>query len=228
MTSNTFQLIDLDRTLFDTTALISAVLEAVAKSHPDVSAELEQQSKAAYEDERTFMLFRHLRERYGDNWFEALIADIIREKGAESFMLPGAHERLNAADSLTSARPSWGIFTYGDSIDQQMKIRIAGLEDAPVHIVEIADKGDLISSWQTAEGGFQLPDDLGGAVVDRITFEDDKLAVFKGVPEKLIGVWVTRREDAEARLSEANVANVVIARDLHESLRSLRERLDSL
>jgi len=225
MKTNVFQLIDFDRTLFDTTALIEAILTTIARTYPDVSSDLKRQSEDAYKEERTFMLLRYLREHYGDAWVEELIGRIVRERGASAFMLPGVYERLQAADDLSTARPSWGILTYGDVLDQLMKIRIAGLEDAPAHIVTIADKGNLIASWQLEDGRYRLPPEFGGAIVDALTFEDDKLRVFKGTPEDLIGVWVTHREDAKARLTETNLQNVTIARDLFESIEHIKARL---
>lgn len=225
MTTNAFQLIDLDRTLFDTTALIDAILEHIALGDAVLSDELRAQSWDAYKDERTFFLLRYLREHKGDDWLEALVGEIVRERGSEAFMLPGAHERLKAADDLTSARPSWGILTYGDPEDQLMKIRLAGLEEAPAHIVTVAEKGGLIASWQMSDGRFQLPSEFGGGIVDVLTFEDDKLQVFKDTPETLIGVWVTHREDAEVRLAETGLPNVTIAQNLHDSLRQLKQRL---
>ncbi len=227
MKTNVFQLIDFDRTLFDTTALIEALLEVIEteRENASLSHELRKESRDAYKDERTFFLLRYLREHKSDQWLESLVEAIVRERGVESFLLPGARERLKAADELSSARPSWGILTYGDPADQLMKIRLAGLEDAPAHIVTVAEKGNLIASWQQDDGSFQLPPEFGGHVVDALTFEDDKLQVFKDTPEALIGVWVTGREDAEARLDEMGLTNVTIARDLHDSLLQLKQRL---
>lgn len=225
MKTNTFQLIDFDRTLFDTTKLIEEFLAAIKEEDPKLSDELKVQSEEAYKEERTFFILRFLREHKGDTWVETFIHDIVERKGVDSFMLPGARERIKAADELSSARPSWGILTYGDPVDQLMKVRLAGLDAFPLHIVTVSEKGGLISSWQTEDGKFQLPEEFGGGIVDQLTFEDDKLSVFEGTPLGLIGVWVTHREDARLRLVESELPNVVIASDLHESLAYLRQRL---
>lgn len=225
MKSNVFQLIDFDRTLFDTTLLIELFLETIEQDDPVLSAELRQRSEEAYKEERTFLVLRFLREHKGDAWVETFMHDVVESRGIESFMLPGARERLKAADELSAARPAWGILTYGDPADQLMKIRLAGLEEHPFHIVTVADKGGLIASWQKDDGTFQLPEEFGGGIVDQLTFEDDKLTVFQGTPLGLIGVWVTHREDARLRLVEADMPNVVIANDLYESLEYLRSRL---
>ena len=226
MKNSTFQLIDFDRTLFNTTLLIEALLETIEHDDAKLSNELRKQSEQAYKEERTFLLLRYLREYKGDAWLEALVREVVNERGAEAFMLPGAKERLEAADQLSTTRPGWGILTYGDPVDQLMKLRLAGLDKHPFKIVTEADKGGLIASWRTEDGAFHLPEEFGGVIVDRLTFEDDKLSVFQGTPVELIGVWVTHREDARLRLAEAELPNVVIAKDLHESLEYLRQRLD--
>lgn len=225
MSSNVFQLIDFDRTLFDTTGLIEELLTYIARTDPELSETIRTEGEAAYKEERTFLLLRYLRDHYGHDWLDQVIGEIVREKGSEYFILPGARERLQAADELTTARPSWGLLTYGDVEDQLMKIRIAGLEDAPAHIVGTNDKGGLISSWLMDDGRVQLPEDFGSGIVDGLTFEDDKLRVFADAPESLIGVWLTNAEDAEARLIEAELPNVHIAHSLHESLAYLRAKL---
>lgn len=226
MSANIFQLIDFDRTLFDTTLLIKKLLAYIAQSEPEISNAIRAESDAAYKEERTFLLLGYLREQYGDAWLDEAVDAIVREQGSERFMIPGARERLAAADSLTSARPAWGVLTYGDVVDQRMKLRIAGLENEPVLIVDTSNKGALISSWATPEGKVRLPAELGGSVVDGVTLEDDKLRVFEGAPQQLIaGVWVTAAADAQERLEESKLTHVSIANSLHESLALLRTRL---
>lgn len=220
-----FQLIDFDRTLFDTTTLIRAIIETIHAQHPEIARELEAQAEASYAEERTFFLLRYLREKWGDEWLEDLVKTIVEERGSADFVLPGAKERLEKADELTTHRPSWGIFTFGDPVDQLLKIRLAGLEEVPLLIASEVNKGRLIQSWQQADGGFVLPNEYGGGVVDTLTFEDDKLSAFVGTPENLMGVWVTQREDAKQHLKESGLQNVVIVPDLHKSLTYLRKNL---
>lgn len=226
MTSKLFQLIDFDRTLFDTTALIEAILEHIRLEDAALSDALRSESEAAYMQEQTFFLLRYLREHRGDEWLESLVGRIVRERGEDAFMLPGARERLIAADSLSTLRPSWGILTFGDPADQLLKIRLAGLEDAPIHIVTMAEKGGLIASWRQKNSTYRLPPELGGGAAEILSFEDDKLMAFADVPEGVACVWVTRREDAEQRLRESGLeSSVALCRDLNESYQYIRAHL---
>ena len=210
MSSSLFQILDFDRTLFDTSAFTKALTDEIDRTEPGMGAELDRQFEEAYSREETFFILRHLRSEKGDAWFEALVERVVAQKGAESLMLPGARERLAFADTLATAHPAWGILTYGDEIDQLMKLRIAGLQDAPLVIADTPDKGAIIASWQKSDGTFKLPDAFGGAVVERLTFEDDKLRAFVGLPENTHGIWITQFADATERINQAGLAGVVV------------------
>lgn len=197
-----FQLIDLDRTLFDTPRFAKAITDEINRMHPGIGTELNNRYEAAYKKEETFFLLRYLREEHGDAWFEALAERAVEKIGAATLLLAGVKERLSIADSITDYRPSWGILTYGDAVDQHMKARIVGLDGAPMLLTTSPDKSELISSWQTPDGTFQLPPEYGGGIVDALTFEDDKLRAFKGLPKGVTGFWITQDVHATERLSE--------------------------
>lgn len=220
---NYFQVIDLDRTLFDTPRFVRALTERIDRDEPGVGRHLYEQMEAAYKAGETFFLLRHLRQVNGDVWFEQLVASVIEEHGAEAFMLPGARGRIQIADSLSSARPSWGILTYGDDIDQRMKLAIAGLAGVPAIITQTEVKGTVIRSWQQPDGTFKLPEAYGGGVVDTVTLEDDKLRAFYDLPENASGIWLTEDETAVEQVQVAGLANVVVSRSLHESIALLSD-----
>lgn len=224
MKANVFQLLDFDRVLFDTTRFITAITEEIDQQSPGYGQELGMKIKEAYKKEETFFLFRYLRETKGDDWVEHLVDQVVTRLGADAFILPGVRERLYFAESFTTARPTWGIVTYGDEIDQRMKLRIANLEAAPVLITTTPDKGTIIASWQRSDGTFQLPVEFGGQVVDTVTFEDDKLRAFRHMPENSLGIWVTKDEKANARIENAELPNVVVAPDLFASVEILKHR----
>jgi hypothetical protein len=218
-----FQVIDFDRTLFDTSLFVKRITEALDKETPGLGAALDEQFEKAYAEERSFFLFRYLREQMGDSTFEALVESVVQREGAETFMLPGARDRIAYADTISSLRPSWGILTYGDEVDQQMKIRTAGLTDAPLLIHDSPEKGRLLASWQNSDGTFALPEVFGGHIADEIIFEDDKLRAFEGAPDTVQGIWVTQFDDAGRRMGEAGLA-VVPVKHLAESVEYLKRR----
>ncbi len=199
MSSSLFQLIDLDRTLFDTSAFVKALTDEIDRIEPGMGTELDARFEEAYKKEVTFFVLRHLRKEKGDAWLEDLVARVVAERGAESFMLPGARERLLFADTYAGNQPAWGILTYGDEVDQRMKLRIAGLESAPLLITDTPDKGSIIASWLQPNGTFKLPDSFGGALVEHLTFEDDKLRAFQSLPVGVTALWVTNAQQDFAK-----------------------------
>lgn len=229
MARSVFQLIDLDRTIFDTSMFAKALTDEINISEPGVGTKLDELFETAYEKEQTFFLLRYLRDERGDAWFEDLVARAMQKIDASSLLLDGVKERLVSADGASSHRPAWGIFTYGDEIDQRMKARLIGMEDVPLFLTDTPDKATVITSWKTTDGTFKLPEEFGGGVVDYITLEDDKIRAFKGLPDGSFGFWVTKNPDANALLAEVNgidaPAKVVAVSDLSDVTRSIKKIL---
>lgn len=222
--SRIFQLIDLDRTLFDTSKFAKAITDEVNKTDPGLGTELDRQFEEAYKKEETFFLLRHLRELKGDNWFESLVDSVVEKVDPSTFLLPGVGERLAFAETLSDVTPAWGILTFGDEVDQRMKLRIAGLEDAPVFITLTPNKAEVIRSWRTESGAFQLPDCFGGEVVDMVTLEDDKLRAFYNLPAATLGLWVMTPGKKIDELQPTAVENVVPVQNLFDSIRYLEDQ----
>ena len=194
MKRNLFQLIDLDRTLFDTSKFAKAITDEVNKSEPGLGTELDARFEEAYAREETFFVLRFLRKHLGDEGFMTLVDKVLAAYGREAFKIEGFDERIALADTLTDVRPSYGIFTFGDKADQYLNLSILGLEDAPVYFTESADKAPVIASWRQSDGRFKLPDEFGAHEVLRLTFEDDKIRAFDGLPEGALGIWLHRTE----------------------------------
>lgn len=217
-----FQCIDLDRTLFDTSRFAKALTGEYDVFYPGMGAQLDDRFENSYKREKTYFLLRELRERQGDDHFEAMVQKVVRQLGASSLILTGVDERLAQADILTSVRPSWGIFTYGDEIDQRMKADIIGFAAAPFLLTNSPDKGKTMSTWLQDDGTFLLPEEYGGHRVDIVTLEDDKLSAFYHLPNGAYGFWLTQDTDAETKLKEAQQRgevgdNVVVIRSLPET-----------
>ncbi len=185
--------------------------------HPGLGTELDNRFEAAYAREETFFVLAYLRQEKGQAWLTDLVEKVVRKHGAEAFKLPGVNERLDAADVLSSCTPSWGILTYGDMVDQRMKLGIVGLESAPVYFTDTPDKGFLIASWQQPDGTFLLPAEYGGGVASKISLEDDKLRAFQGLPRGAYGVWITDKSDAQLLLDAEGVTNIAPAVSVKES-----------
>lgn len=224
MKPSVFELIDLDRVIFDTAQFAAALTDEIHRTEPELGTMLQEQFEVAYEKEETFFLLRYLRHTHGDAWFAALVQKIVQHYGAEAFILPGVHERFAEPDNPDGGKACRGILSYGDAIDQHMKIQLIGLENVPLYIADTPDKAWLIRSWRLPDGRFQLPDEFGGHIVDTVILEDDKLRAFEGLPESAYGVWITQYEDAEARLVAAGVGNVTYAQDLHASFQHLKKK----
>lgn len=221
MTRRIFQLIDLDRTLFDTSRFAKLITNEINRTQPGIGDSLNDQFEKAYKEEITFFLLRYLREQMGDGPFESLVAMIVEREGADTFFLPGAKERMQFANKLSDLRPAWAILTYGDAVDQFMKINILGLGEIPMLLTDTPDKGAIIASWQNADGTFSLPDQAGGEIVDTITFEDDKLRAFDNLPLGAKGLWITDNPEAAAMLLE-NPGDVTPVNGLLESIEYLK------
>jgi len=218
MKPNIFQLIDLDRTLFNTSRFAEVVNNIVDRWEPGLGKEIGERFEATYKSEVTFFVLEFIRERFGPEKYAELTKEVAKHFQPEELYLPGAKERITRAEELTSFRPAYGILTMAQSpADQHMKLGLIGLEDVPVLITDTPDKAAVIRSWMTPEGKFQLPFEFGGELVDELTFEDDKIRAFIGLPEHVTGVWITSREDAAERLEETGLQNVHIANDLLES-----------
>jgi len=223
--SNVFQLIDLDRTLFDTSKFAKAITDEINLTQPGFGTELDERFEAAYKKEETFFLLRYLRHEKGDAWFEDLVSRVVEKYEASSFIIPGTAERLALADTLSDLSPSWGILTYGDKVDQLMKMRIMGLEDVPVYFTHTPNKADIIQSWKREDGRFQLPAVFGGAVVEALTLEDDKLRAFYHLPDGVVGVWLAAPGKEDHGFSDEVLENVVPVQNLFESIEKLKALL---
>jgi len=219
-----FQLIDLDRTLFDTSKFARALTDEINLTEPGLGTELDDRFEEAYKKEQTFFLMRHLRHQKGDEWFENLVSRVVGKYGGEAFLLPGARERLAFAETVSSLSPAWGILTYGDKVDQLLKMRIVGLGDALVYITNTPNKGEVLHTWKTDKGTFQLPSSYGGEVVDALILEDDKLRAFHNLPEGVTGLWLaTSGKEGHGEIGN-EVGEIIPVATLFESIEYLRKR----
>ena len=207
MTERVFQAIDLDRTLFDTWAMVDNLGEVLEAFDPELRAEMDIESARCLEAKESFQIFDFLKVRLG-NRFVAFTTELKRHIGQDELLMPGAKERLRFANS----RPNWsgGIVTYGQPDGQRLKLELAGLTAYPHLVTDAAEKSRMIASWQQADGSFTLPRAFGGKTVDIVTLDDDKLNAFEAMPENSYGNWVIGDQRPERALP-ASLENRVAA-----------------
>lgn len=216
-----FQVIDFDRTIFDTSKfalLVTAELETV---RPGMGKALDEQFEIAYKNRETFFVFRYIREEIGAEALELLVTTVVDRVGIDALLMPGARERLAFAEQIGTQQPAWGILTYGDADDQYMKLRIAGFKDVPTILLETPDKSEIIATWKNEDGTFTLPAEFGGHTVDVVSLEDDKLRAFTNIVEGTTGVWM-KNELNELAEGEAIPRGVHPVTDMYESIEYLK------
>lgn len=225
MKPRVFQLIDLDRTLFDTSKFTKAIADEVNSIQPGLGIELDMRFEAAYKKEETFFLLRYLRNEYGDAWFENLVNIVAEKHSAEAFLIDGARERIEFAETLSPIKPAWALLTYGDEIDQLMKMRLIGLESVPVAFTPNPEKGEIMQAWKQVDGTFKLPDYLGGRTVDKLIFEDDKLRAFYDIPENVMGIWVSAPGKEGHAGGVELPEHIYASQNLYESIEIIKKHL---
>lgn len=217
-----FQLIDLDRTLFDTSLYVKLICDVVDEYEPGLGDEIDRRFEESYHKEETFFALEYIRERLGKERYEQMLEVAVARAGTEGLLLAGAKDRLAFAKTLAGDEQGYGLLTYSENpADQLKKVQLVGLDHLPMYVGDTPDKARLIASWRTTDGKYQLPKEFGNQLVDRLTLEDDKLRAFVGLPENVKGIWLTTYDDAVERMRAANVKNVTIAKDLYESMQAL-------
>jgi len=185
-----FQVLDLDRTILDTSKLAHYLKEIIAKHDQQLAKAVDDEIKIHFTHHKSFFIFEYIAEKVGEALFRTYIDELEAAAPAKELLLPGAKERIAFAKS----RNGWamGIMTYGSKRDQMIKLKLLGLQLEHLLITDTPYKGEIIASWQLPNGMFQLPIDFGGHIVDVVTLDDDKRIAFEKLPPGAYGQWVTR------------------------------------
>ena len=219
--STLFQVIDFDRTIFDTSKFALLVTAELETLWPGMGKTLDEQFEVAYKNRETFFVFRYIREAIGNDALEELVKTVVDKVGVDALLMPGARERLEFAEQIGTQQPAWGILTYGDAEDQYMKLRIAGFKDTPTILLETPDKSEIIATWKNDDGTFTLPEEFGGHVVTNVSLEDDKLRAFNNIVEGTIGIWM-KNELNDLVAGETIPDGVVTVANMYESIEYLK------
>lgn len=222
--SDTFYVVDFDRTLADSDKLLEVFME-ISQQYIDIPKE---QIEAADRDVRMLgdanEAARFIRDRLAEHsrngdW-EKLEKQFIHECRALNMLLPGATELL---DWLQRENKRFGILTYGNPLWQRLKLTATGFKHIRHIVIEHKEKGKFISSWLQEDGKFAVPEALGGGVADKIVLIDDKAVSFSGFPPlPSKGYWVLDPDnELPSQLGDVP-PHVERYRTLHEFLRRNR------
>jgi hypothetical protein len=218
-----FQILDLDRTLLDTAKLGHYLKEIIARHNPQLVKDINGEMIKHLEQHSSFFIFEYISEQIGQEKLNEYIGELNYIAPASELLLPGATERI----AFAKHQPGWsvGILTYGSKRDQMIKLKLAGLQLERSIITDTPIKGEILASWKRPDGKFQLPIEFGGHVVDKLTLDDDKIIAFHGLPDDVLGQWVTHASIGGATELTKLPENVHLVHNLEESIEYLKIKL---
>lgn len=223
-----FQLIDLDRTIFNTSLFVEKICEIVDEHQPGLGSAIDMLFEEAYKREETFFALEYIRQTLGRERYIEFEEEAMSRINKDELLLPGTKNRLMLAETLSDRTPGYGILTYSlYPEDQHLKVKLAGLQHIPMYISNTPNKAELLTAWRTEDGRFQLPEEFGSETVEKLTLEDDKLRAFLQLPENVTGVWLTSHEDAVQRIATHGLKNLIAVKHLDESSEYLRNKFSA-
>ena len=185
---HTFYLIDLDRTLFDTVSAAQAWMNLVEKEDADIARYIHSQVDEALRTMTSFSIRNTIVERGGEALAQKVDRAFIEYGAIHNLRLEGADALIEFA--TRNDQSSAGILTFGSPDGQLLKVKVAGLDHIPALVTDQQHKGELIRSWQK-DGSYHLPAEYGSVTADNIVFVDDRVFSFEGLPEDVVGYWLT-------------------------------------
>ena len=181
--TETFYIIDFDRTLADSDKLLEVFIEVVNEFFEiprEQIARADADVKARGDSFDTASFVRDYLHDHGEGGkWEELEKHFIHQSRSLNMLLPGAAELL---DHLRSTGQRYGILTYGNPLWQHLKLAAAGFNHVSRIVMEQKEKGKFIASWQNEAGQFELPQEFGGGQAGRIVMFDDKAVSFDSFP----------------------------------------------
>ena len=186
---DTFYLLDLDRTLFNTEKAM-VVMRGVVDTHStELAAAMTQRFEEFTITGESFSVRDFILERVGEEEMQGIEAAYREASLKQDLLNPGAVELIEYIRQ--KPRAELGILTYGSPLGQAMKIAgAAGLESIRFMVTDETHKGALIATWRREDGQYVLPAQMGGYVAKHIVFVDDKPFSFTGLPIDVTGYLV--------------------------------------
>lgn len=180
-----FIALDLDRTLFNTSAYADIYIDLVAQTNPELADRTRQAQIAAESVGESFYVRRYI----GQNTSEELVHDldnrIIAACEGTDLLNPGASDLLTY---LEWKGYNYGILTYGEPVSQELKLQASHLGAVPFLVTSQPNKGALISDWRDQDSDeFMVPSELTGlgraALFSGVALVDDRARSFVGLPD---------------------------------------------
>jgi len=220
-----FHILDLDRTLLNTSKLAFTLKEVIAKHDVQLSRDVDTELAEHAQQKKSFFIFEYIAKKVGHDVLNSYIDELNYIAPARELLMPGAVERIAFAKS----QPGWsmGILTYGSPRDQKIKLKLAGLQMERHLVTENPKKGSILASWKLPNGKYKLPIEFGGHTVDTVTLDDDKLIAFVNLPDDAYGQWVTHATIGGAIEMQKLPDNIRAVTSLDASIRYLKTKLIS-
>jgi FMN phosphatase YigB (HAD superfamily) len=208
--TDTFYILDLDRTLFDTIAGAELLTDIAFSYDAALGRELRIHTDELLVAKTSFSVHDFIRDFSGEEAAEKVREAFLQEAASRDLLLDGARELI---DFLKDQGARMGILTYGSPEGQSVKIVAAGLDSIPHLITSESKKGRLLSSWYKS-GSYELPPEYGGEA-EELVLVDDKVISFTDFPEaNARGYWI--RTDIDAVAAAPVASNVKEVSSLHE------------
>lgn len=206
---NTFYLLDLDRTLFDTMSFTQQLFAIVSQYDAGIAQKLTQKAEQDYVNGVPFAAREEIEARFGPEKTDEIEHRLLQIEQPTQLLLPGA------LDLISFTAGSAGILTYGEQRGQTLKLKVVQLDHLPHLITSHRVKGELMEMWQQDGAGYQLPVEYGSVKAKQLVLVDDRIISFQGIPSQARGYWVAQAPPTTADVSVLP-ANVMIVRSLGE------------
>jgi hypothetical protein len=210
---DSFYVLDLDRTLFNTPESAALVIQSVAHFDAQLAKELQAEREAHESRGTSFSLRDYIAKHSTQKDVASVEAHYMQAARATDLLNPGALDLLAYLRSMGRSS-GFGILTYGSPLDQRMKIRaVPQLKGVPYLLTQELRKGAQIEAWRRQDGLYRIPDELGGGCATHIVLVDDKPVSFEGLPVDCRGYLV---ESIFGTGVETLPATIVPVTDLYE------------
>ena len=229
---DTFVVIDLDRTVLNTSNLISLLCSLLPKFGVTAEDAIEAESMIRAADGSSLFPIGFLRGQFGDEPVDAVMDDIreMAELGEikEMLLYRGSYELL---DALDGEDVPWGIMTYGEVADQEFKLDIfrrmtnRDKSNCPAEITDKPKKSRWIhKDWYTEDGRIKIDPKLSNGLeiyAKQIVVLDDKLKNLESPDPGVKGIPIDNHSiDSTETYTVASVAELVRQGRQIESLAS--------
>ena len=221
--------LDLDRTLINTSKITELVFSFLAKSGVETDRIHEAMTYVEAQSGNSFFLFDYIEAEFSNELLEAVKDAIINDDARldelrQDLLCPGADRLIYA---LESQETPWVIVTYGEKNYQKFKIALFSKligrepEDVPSIITDTKNKSEwAVEQWFSDDTEFgEVPAGVTGEqlLIRTVTIVDDKTSNLQSLDARVVGVLVDNNVNAApgvistAELADAAEAGIHLA-----------------